>query len=308
MQKQTKLLFLFSASAMLLNACGGGGGGTTTIAPVDTTPPTLSLKGANPLSVPLNKPFVDPGATAIDDVDGDISDKIVQINTIKTDQAGCYFQEYSVEDQAKNKSKLKRTVFVGTDAERHSPNTPPKAGEDAVTTEYTKTITFNVLANDTDSDCDPLKVGAITQATTGVAKLNADNTITYDPQNMVGSFYFTYTVSDGHGGVTTAGVSVASHDPKDGNDNWPKATADAVTTKPATPIFIDVLANDSDDDGDSLILGSVDTPRHGTIKIENNGVTYTPTAGYTGTDSFYYGVHDNHGHTDSATVTVTIAP
>jgi hypothetical protein len=41
--------------------------------PVDVTPPVITLLGADPFQVPLGGPFIDPGVTAIDDIDGDIS-------------------------------------------------------------------------------------------------------------------------------------------------------------------------------------------------------------------------------------------
>ncbi len=300
-------LLLLSSSILFLNGCGGGGSTSTPI-PVDNIAPSISLKGANPLTIALNDAFTDPGATATDDIDGDISNKITETNNIKTDVAGCYLQQYEIKDNAGNKSTIKRTVFVGNDLERHSPNLPPVAFEDAVTTVYTETVTFNVLQNDTDANCDTLTIDTITQATNGTATLNADNTITFDPLNTVGSFYISYVISDGHGGTSFAGISIASHDPADGNDNWPAAVIDTATTKQGTAVFIDVLANDSDDDGDSLILGSIDTPKNGSITVNSNGILYTPNPGFIGTDSFYYGVHDGHGHTDSALVTVTVTP
>ena len=59
------------------NSLGGVGTATRTVVVVDTTPPTLTLFGANPLVMPVNTPFVDPGATALDACAGDLTSSIM---------------------------------------------------------------------------------------------------------------------------------------------------------------------------------------------------------------------------------------
>lgn len=71
-------------------------------------------------------------------------------------------------------------------------------------------------------------------------------------------------------------------------------------------ISLNVLENDSDADGDSLSLAELTTPEHGTASIENNEIVYVPSAGYVGNDSFVYTISDGQGHSDTATVTVTV--
>ncbi len=151
-----------------------------------------------------------------------------------------------------------------------------------------------------------MTIVSVSQPALGEASVNSDNTVSYDPQGNVGSHSFIYTVSDQHGGLSTEGVTVASVDPNDGNDSWPDVMPDTATTTQGATVFIDLLGNDTDADGDALVLDQVDTPQHGTVVKQAGGVFYTPDAGFTGTDSFYYGVHDNHGHNGSALVEVTV--
>ena len=67
----------------------------------------------------------------------------------------------------------------------------------------------------------------------------------------------------------------------------------------------EVLANDSDGDGDQLIAVKVTDPAHGTVDLYDDGrFDYTPTADYVGTDTFTYKAND--AVTDSNVVTVTI--
>ena len=286
LQQQISLTPLLLTS-VLLTACGGGNGsaGDTTPA-IDTLAPNLSLKGDNPQFIDLNAIFNNLGATAQDNVDGDISNLVAQTNNVLVTSAGCYKQDYEVIDTAGNKSTATRTIFVGNDAERHSPNSPPLALQDSTSTPYTSKVTINVLSNDSDSDCDILSISSVAQPTIGTAVINSDGTISYDPMGNIGSHFFFYTISDAHGGTSTEGISIASHDPDDGNDSWPNIVNESEIISQNTAVFIDVLANDSDADGDLLILDIVDTPRHGSVLKQNGGIVYSPEPGYIGTDSF----------------------
>ena len=88
----------------------------------------------------------------------------------------------------------------------------------------------------------------------------------------------------------------------------PAAGSDTATTAEGAAVSIDVLANDSDPDGDALTLASVVQPVNGTAAIETDGtVTYTPKAGFSGQDSFTYAVSDGTNES-TATVTVTVRP
>jgi len=81
----------------------------------------------------------------------------------------------------------------------------------------------------------------------------------------------------------------------------PAAADDAATTAEDTAVTIAVLANDSDLDGDTLVVGSVGAALHGGAVINPDGtVTYTPAANYNGTDSFSYTIGDGHGGTATA--------
>jgi hypothetical protein len=93
-----------------------------------------------------------------------------------------------------------------------------------------------------------------------------------------------------------------------GNAN-PVAQDDGITALVDMPVVIDALANDTDNDGDTLTIQSLSAPANGTAVLNpDKTITYTPNAGFVGTDTFLYTITDGHGETDTATVTVVVAP
>ena len=90
----------------------------------------------------------------------------------------------------------------------------------------------------------------------------------------------------------------------------PNATDDAATTPEDQAKVVNVLANDSDPDGDALTVTAVTQPTNGTAAVSGGGqsVTYTPAANYHGGDSFTYTIDDGNAHPVSATVTMTVTP
>ena len=58
--------------------------------PPDGTPPVITLLGASPVTVVTGDGYSDAGATASDDVDGDITASIVPTSTVNTAVAGSY--------------------------------------------------------------------------------------------------------------------------------------------------------------------------------------------------------------------------
>jgi hypothetical protein len=112
-------------------------------------------------------------------------------------------------------------------------------------------------------------------------------------------------VADGNGGEATASVSVTVTAVVPENVA-PVAVADTATVDEDASVLIDVLANDSDADGDSLTIESATTPANGTVDITDSQVLYTPSADFAGTDSFTYTVADGNGGEATASVSVTV--
>lgn len=91
-------------------------------------------------------------------------------------------------------------------------------------------------------------------------------------------------------------------------------TATVTQNTPATITAASLIANDSDPDGDTLIITGVSAATNGTVVLntqpnpQNNTITFTPTAGYAGPASFSYTISDGRGGTATANADLTVAP
>ena len=177
----------------------------------------------------------------------------------------------------------------------------------ALVTNEDQPLTINaatLLGNDTDPDGNPLSIVSVQGATHGSVALVGGNVVFTPDANYNGSATFTYTVSDGLGGLSTATVTLGI---KPVNDA-PVAVADSATTNEDTPVIINVLANDTDVDGDSLTVTGA-TASNGTVVVNaNNTLSFTPASNFSGTALIQYSISDGKGGTASAQVTVTVTP
>jgi len=188
-------------------------------------------------------------------------------------------------------------------------NDAPVAVNDSVTTAEDTAITIplsQLLLNDSDVDGDAISVTTVQGATHGTAQLDGNGNVVFTPAtNYNGPASFTYTITDTHGATSTATVAVNVTSVNDA----PVAVNDNVTTAENTAVTLtsaQLLANDSDIDGDAITITSVQNAAHGTVTLNANGdVVFTPEANYSGPASFTYTITDGH-LTSTATVAVAV--
>ena len=186
-----------------------------------------------------------------------------------------------------------------------APNLPPQANFDGYQTYVGVPVTLDLLANDSDPEGAPLTARIVTEPTSGTVTTNSDGTFTYTPAtDFVGTIEFRYAVSDG---VTEAEANVMVTVVEE--NRAPTANDDAVTFPNGIQVIVDVLANDTDPEGDYIYVSDYGTPAHGTTGGNLGGtIEYTPEPDFYGTDQFTYQISDAYGNTSTATVTVTILP
>jgi VCBS repeat-containing protein len=188
-------------------------------------------------------------------------------------------------------------------------NQAPVATDDAYSLRANSTLDVSapgVLGNDSDANGEPLTAELQSSPTHGTLVLNANGSFAYTPAaGYTGSDGFTYRASDGALSSNTVTVALTIVP-----NAAPIATPDAYSTAFATPLAVPapgVLGNDSDPDGDPITAVLESGPAHGTLTLGANGsVSYTPAAGYAGSDSFTYRVSDGAAVSAPATVSLTI--
>lgn len=193
----------------------------------------------------------------------------------------------------------------------NSNNTAPVAADDTLSFNEDTVLNGNVLADngngiDDDPDGDTLTVSLLADVANGSLVLNTDGSFTFAPaSDYDGLDSFTYLLSDGNGGTDQATVSLTGIPADDpavaADDNYTVATDTAlVVTAPSG-----LLANDSDAEGDPFDVTGFDavSVSGGAVSVNADGsFTYTPFAGFEGTDSFTYQITGG----DSATASVFV--
>jgi hypothetical protein len=187
-------------------------------------------------------------------------------------------------------------------------NSPPVVADDTLVTIHDQPLQSfapELFRNDFDPDGDTLSAVLVSETVNGTLNLSADGDFTYTPNpGFVGSDSFVYLASDGFNlsGPATMHILVTNH--------APVAVADNYSVQPNLPLTVNapgVLANDADADGDAMSANLVANPQHGTVSLyADGGFFYTPTAAYTGTDSFTYNASDNVSTGNVVTVTLNI--
>jgi len=86
----------------------------------------------------------------------------------------------------------------------------------------------------------------------------------------------------------------------------PEAVNDTAATPQGIALDIPVVGNDTDPDGDILVLSEVSDARNASTRIDNGVVAYTPDPGYQGIDSFTYVLEDGPGARDTGFAAVTV--
>jgi len=83
-------------------------------APVQNTPPTITLIGANPANLTVGQTWLEPGATAHDLEDGNITNKIIITGTVNINVVGTYSLVYTVTDSGGLSASTTRQVIVSS--------------------------------------------------------------------------------------------------------------------------------------------------------------------------------------------------
>jgi VCBS repeat-containing protein len=188
---------------------------------------------------------------------------------------------------------------------------PPVAEDDEYSTlEDTPleiSAVLGVLANDIDPGGDPFSAVLDVGPLYGTLDLHADGSFVYTPTtNFFGLDSFLYHASDGEENSDMATVAITVTAVNDA----PMALDDAYRTLTDWSLTVagpGVLLNDTDAENDPLTAVPDSGPSHGTLDLNTDGsFTYSPTAGFSGVDTFIYHANDGVADSNIATVQITV--
>ncbi|MBF7073393.1 tandem-95 repeat protein [Glaciecola sp. MH2013] len=183
-------------------------------------------------------------------------------------------------------------------------NDAPVGVEQTLSTNEDTALTFNPLDGASDVDGDTLSVSNVT-ASSGTVTLNPDGTITFEPApDFNGPVTITYTIDDGNGGTTTVTSTINVQAQSDA----PVANPDSGTTLEDNPVTVNVLANDSDVDGDALSVSNAASNDGEVVVLPNGDIQFTPAPDFTGVAVLTYTLIDATGAVDTGTVSITVSP
>ncbi len=181
------------------------------------------------------------------------------------------------------------------------PNEPPTATGQSVVTD--EDVAVPVVLAGADPEGATLSFAVGSQPAHGALSGTAPN-LTYTPAaGFFGTDSFTFTVNDGEFTSAPATVSITVNEVVPPNEP-PTATGQSVVTD--EDVAVPVVLAGSDPEGATLSFAVGSQPAHGALSGSAPNLTYTPAAGFFGTDSFTFTVNDGEFTSAPATVSITV--
>ncbi len=179
-------------------------------------------------------------------------------------------------------------------------NVAPVANAQSVSTPQGTAKAITLTGSDANGD--PLTYAIVSQPTRGTLSGTPPN-VTYTPSaGYSGSDSFTFKVNDGKVDSAPATVSITVTPV----NAAPVANAQSVSTPQGTAKAITLTGSDAN--GDPLTYAIVSQPANGALSGTPPNVTYTPSASFSGSDSFTFKVNDGKVDSAPATVSITVTP
>ena len=251
---------------------------TRTINVIDLSAPVITLTGSNPTNINVNSTYSDAGATAIDDIDGNVTSRITVTGTINPSVIGTYHITYTVTDYSNNMSSSQRTVNV---IDNIAPTVAFGTNGNAT---YAKTRSTTVTVSDahTGVNTSGLKylwntsTTAPSEASFTTSFTNGGTNIT--PTGVTGGYYLWILAKDTSGNITIKRSNVFNLD----------NTKPSITVVGTTPLTINAGTTYSDAGSSSFDLHS------GISGSVTSAGTVNPSV--IGTYTITYNVSDNAGN------------
>lgn len=269
-----------------------------TINVIAGTAPTITLSWGDEVTLSYGSIRSELGYSAGDTEDGDLTTQVVISWSIDRYQLGQQTISYTVIDSNGNTTSKVRIVRVIDD---HAPNlywASINASGDIISLERDKTLSLPILGSTGMSLSGMihgnLEISSISQS--GSLTLLHLSRVVYSDEVLTLSYDSLY--GDFHDSAATPNNLESITNWMIANDSiihynyLPLAHDDTFTISQDTPSLIDVLANDTDANGDTLSIVRVGSGNHGETSISGNYIAYTPMTAYNGSDNFSYTISD----------------
>jgi subtilisin family serine protease len=254
---------------------------------VDTTKPVITLTGDAYILVETGNNYSDPGASATDNYDGDITSNIVTINPVDTNAPNTYIVTYNVTDRNNNPAlEVIREVKV---------NTSPITENISTIAEEGKSLDINLLGIDNDGD----ELVYSTNTTQNGSVSVVGSTATYTPRDgFYGIDSFTYTANDGFVDSDPASVTIEVFPYLNTEEFFFSISED-------TEIQVSLVRDQTDY---ATLSYSVEPAANGEVESLGNNALYTPKENFNGSDSFTFKATDGTYDIVTGKVTITVTP
>jgi len=245
-----------SDDGFILAEGGSGLGHCKKSLAVDTIAPVITLNGATTITLDINSNFRDPGASATDNADGDLSANIKVSSNVDTTQEGVYEIIYSVVDSAGNKTEITRKINIVQpgSADTIAPEIRLLGNNPFYLSKGESYKEPGVVASD-DRD------GDITTFVVSTDNIDIDKE---------GSYTVSYYVEDSAGNSITATREVRVELSVDTTPPVITLQGDSYMTLSVGETFVEPGATASDDRDETvkvMVSGTVDTSKEGTYKL-----------------------------------------
>lgn len=183
-----------------------------TVNVIDNEAPVITILGDNPTTIFVNQPYIDAGATAIDDVDGDVTNRIIITGTVNPSIAGTYTITYTVSDEAGNIATATRTVHV---VDNEAPTVTFETNGNST---YAKSYSTKVTVTDVHSGVETSSLKYLWNTSTSTPS-EATFTSTFtnggtisSPSGVTGTYYLWILAKDKTGNTTITRTNVFNLD------------------------------------------------------------------------------------------------
>lgn len=244
----------------------------------DTTAPIITLNGKSYEYLILGGTYIEKGAVAIDNYDGDISSDISIASTVNPNILGLYTVTYTVSDSSGNSAVVVRDVDVRV----------PDVTAPVITLIGEELREVKVGAAFIDPGATALD-DYDGDLTSEISVINSVNT------NVIGSYTVTYSVSDLAGNTSTITRIVNVTDEIDLKAQVNEDTEIQISLSPSNAT-------------QNTLIFTAENPNHGSIEMLRTSLIYRPNQNYNGQDTITFSANDGNYDLLTGTIAITILP